>query len=580
MFERTREAVAAVAWSRDDRLPAVPVREPVVRHPSLQGLAAFDWGLRHRFALKRLMAALSGRLQEPGALRAGDIDTGILRRTVTELLGSHSGQQAGVDGVTAPVIGEPTVEQVMALLLGAYVALPAASGRRAVAVAAATAGRLGVPVHVCCADADAATALAGAIQALLPAEPLVPVVLLGEKQADGASLSRWPAQGIVCAPLTVLTHAWLRVGGAVTAVARAAATLGGNARPVFPYAPLLLLEEGDALLLDLVRHPLQITDDVAEDAMRIVQQALALVADWQAGVEYEADKPTAAGQEIIAGAVRDLGGAWAVPRERAQAVQAALLVKGIEEGRDYRLEGSSIQWLVDDLVDEELRVAVERALRCRHGKGGRRVRRRASMLDFLAGYARLGATGPVLGEEWRDLWVLHGIPVWQGSRTEPEVCWAQVPARSMAADAPADGASLLFAASRRLTGKDGPLPADTPSLDQPEARRLLESALAEGRGVCVVGIPLAVRHVPAGVSVIMLAADDPMLFPLVAPLARLAGRLGAPGRVIQRWLAAYLARQTHKKRYRTRLQLALRREQERKTWAFAAGARTSEQERT
>lgn len=561
-----------VAWSRDVRLPAAPVRVAVARHPALEGLAAFDWQWRHRFARQRLAAQLAA--PEPPAaapLRTGDIDIGLLRRTATELAG-------GAD-----------IEPALAMLLGAYVALPAGPDREAVALAAATAARLGVLVHVACAELATATALAERIRSLLPAD--LTLVELKE-QVSPAMITGWPSRGVVCGPLSVYAHAWLRLGGSISAVARAATVLGGSACSTYPYAPLLLLADGDLVLLDSVRQPLQITEDALDDAVRLAREALALVADWRAGSEYEGDQPTAAGTALIAAAQRARGGVWAVPRVRDEAVKAALTVRRLEDGREYRLEGARVQWLQAHGIDDAALPAVERALLSRHGKDARRVRRRVSILDFLDGYARIGAAGALLDDEWRDLWLLHGLPVLQPPAVPLAIRWLPAPARSLlppaavadadaaAADpAVADTAPQIFAANRRLVEEGGVLPAATPVLEQADARAALTAALAEGREVVVVGMPAARRVVPAGVSAIILAADDPTVPAWLRAVALHVERLGRAGRALAQLLAALAARLFRRQRYQLRGQLAKRREQERRTWAFAAGAVAIEQEK-
>lgn len=573
------------AWSRDIRLPAAPVRVAVARHPALEGLAAFDWQWRHRFALQRLTAQLASA-EPPAAapVRAGDIDIGMLRRTAAELAG-------GAD-----------IEPALAMLLGAYVALPSGPDREAVALAAATAARLGLVVHVACAELATATALAERIRGLLPADQTLVEL---KEQVSAAMIAGWPSRGVVCGPLSVFAHAWLRLGGSISAVARAATVLGGSACSTYPYAPLLLLADGDLVLLDSVRQPLQITEDALDDAVRLAREALALVADWHAGSEYEGDQPTAAGAALIAAAQRERGGVWAVPRVRDEAVKAALTVRRLADGREYRLEGARVQWLQAHGLEDAALPAVERALLSRHGKDARRVRRRVSILDFLDGYARIGASGALLDDEWRDLWLLHGMPVLQPPAVPLAVRWLAAPARSLlpaaiatdaavaAAEQPetavaetavadtavVETAPRIFAANRRLVEEGGVLPADTPVLEQADARAALTAALAEGREVVVVGIPAARRVVPAGVSAIILAADDPTVPAWLRTAALHAERLGRAGRALAQLLAALAVRHFRRQRYQLRGQLAKRREQERRTWAFAAGAVAIEQEK-
>lgn len=549
------------AWSRDLRPPAAPVREPVVRHPVLEGLAAFDWQWRHRSALKRLSAQLAAAAGDTQPLAAGDLDIDTLRRVATELA---AGNVAGV-------------EPALALLLGSYVALPAGADREAVVLAAATAARLGISVHVGGLDAAVTTAIAERLRALLGDSVFVTEL---REQAAPASVVAWPVHGIVCGPLNVFALAWLRLGGATRAVTRAAAVLGGEAGAAYPQAPLLLLVDGDQLLLDVVRQPLQITDDAIDDSVRMAREALQLVAGWHAGTEYEGDAPRAAGLAQIAAVQRERGGVWSVPRVRDEAVRAALTVRRFEDGRDYRLDGVRVQWLAEHALDDDFRPAVERALVCRHGKDARRVRRRVSLLDFLDGYPRLGAVGAQLDDEWRDLWLLHGIPVLQPAPAPPALQWQETPAGSLLpVDADAGGIPV-FAANRRLVEENGALPADTPVLDQAEARARLAAVIAEGGHARVVGIPVARRLVPAGVSAIILAADDPGIAPWLRRLALKVLRFGRPGRAVAQRLADIAVWQVRRQRYRLRAQLARRRDQERRTWAFAAGAVANEQEKT
>ncbi|MDF2446950.1 MAG: hypothetical protein K0S46_2186 [Moraxellaceae bacterium] len=555
-------AASLVVWSRDARPPAQPARAPTLRHKPLGGLAAFDWQWRHRFALRReerfLAAALAAADSEEGALSSaapGDITVQDFRMAFAD-----SCRAAGLDAT-------PSLQrQVLALLRGCYVAMPESARLQAVSVAAAVAARCGLAVHLACEEKERVAPLLAAVNAAL-GDDLPPAVALAEAGAD-ADLVSGAGAGVVCGTASSFAHAWLRWGGESGALDRAAGWLSGAAARRYSFAALLLTPDGDRVLLDLIRHPLQLTRDQAEDSAALMLELAAMTADWQEGVEFADGSATAQGSRLLDEVAARKGGLWSVPRLRSAYFGALLAARRLVPDRDFTLAEGRLNWLVDTTgiaTDPAQLAHVELALRSLHGQApGLRIRRRAWFMDFFCAYARIGAAGANPGAEWRDLWWLHALPVLDNRphRLQPE--WTT-------ASPVADGVRL-FIGNARLRGLPG-LPTDLPSLETRDGARLLAEAVVAGDAVRVLGPVAATRQLPAEVSSIMLAADARVV---PAPFATLAGWLlqrGRPGHMLARLLGRWVLWRAQVQRYDIRRALVLRHQQERRTYAFTGDGR-------
>lgn len=549
-----------VVWSRDARMPAVPGRAPAGRHQPLGGLAGVDWRLRHGLARRgeeAFLAAAGASSPVPDngpASRPGDLTLACVRRALAASLAAAGEAAAGV-----------TSSQVLGLLRGCYLVLPAARRLPAVAVAAAVAARCGLGVHLACAEKDAVAAMLEAVRAALG--EAAPATALAESAQDRPLVAA-VAPGVLIGTAAAFAHAWLRWGGERDALARAAAVLAGDSGAVFSFAPLLLTADGEQVLLDMVRHPLQLTSDRPEDASLFMLQLARMVETWEAG-EAAGEALTPTGEAALAAAAQRHGGLWAVPALRRAYAQALLRARACVPEQDFVMESGRLRWLIDPVakVTEPAEVpALELALRCLQGQPPvQRVRRRAWFTDFFAGYARLGAAGENLAGEAADLWWLHGLPVLGNGPRRLRVEWSPYTLAALAAD-PEVPVGL---GSRRLAGLPG-LPPEAPCLDSREGQRALAAALGEGRRVQVLGVVAAPRQLPPGVSSIILAADDPTVPPLWAALAQRLLRLGGPGRLLARGLGAWVLARAGAEREALRRALVLRGQQERRTYAFSS----------
>jgi hypothetical protein len=533
----------------------------------LGGLAGFDWGWRHGFARRReerfLHAAIVG-----GALPAnsplpqpGDLTLAVVRAAFAA---SQAAAGEGAAGVTP--------RQVLALLRGCYLVLPAESRLPAVALAAAVAARCGLCVHLACAEKEAVPVILDAVRAALG--EAAPVTALAESAQDRALVAA-VTPGVIVATASAFAHAWIRWGGEQDALARAAAVLTGDNAAVFSFAPLLLSADGEQVLLDMVRHPLQLTSDRPEDASLFMLQLARLTDGWVEAGEFNGTALTAAGEAALQEAALRRGGLWAVPALRRAYAQAVLRARACVPEQDFVMETGRLRWLVDvqAKVQEPAEVpALELALRCLQGQPPvQRVRRRAWFTDFLAGYARLGAAGENLAGEAADLWWLHGLPVLGNGSRPLRVEWSPYTLAALAADPEV----LVGLGSRRLAGLPG-LPPEAPCLDSVAGQRALAAATGEGRRLQVLGLVTAPRQLPAGVSSIILAADDPTVPPLVAGCARRLLTFGAPGRALARGIGAWVLARAGSEREALRRTIVLRGQQERRTYAFTSHASTGE----
>ncbi|MFZ5561390.1 MAG: hypothetical protein ACOY41_07710 [Pseudomonadota bacterium] len=554
-----------VLFSRDARPPAVPGRAPAQRHKPLPGLAGFDWQLRHHFVLRReesfLAAALQSTTDNAAALPAapGDISAARAAAALTDACTAA--------GITA----DPLLRRrVLALLRGCYVVMPPVERQQAVALAAAAAARCGLSVHLACEGKEVAEALPPLVEAALAGSDLA-VHVLNETSNDLTLLSGRGA-GVVCTTASTFAHAWLRWGGETAALARAAAWLGGATVPVFSHASLLLCPDGERVLLDLLRHPLQITRAQSEDAPALIAQLVELTAAWQDGVEFAGKEPSPRGEAVLRAEAEQQGGLWAVPKLRDAFLRALLIARSCKPEQDFVLENGRVRWLVapDTLAaDATQQAQVELALRCLQGQGAtQRVRRRAWFTDFFAGYARIGAAGENLGNEWRDLWWLHAMPVLDNTPRRIEVTWIDGPLEAWLAQ-PDARIAVGQARLRELPG----MPADALSLESREGLQELATLVAGGTPVCVLGAVAASRQLPPALSSIMLAADARLLPPPLAAVAQRAPRLGPVGRLLRRLIGAWLLRQAAAQRFRLRRSLVQRQQQERRTYAFTGDGR-------
>lgn len=553
-----------VVWPRDARAPAVPGRASLQRHQPLGGLAGFDWRLRHGFARRReeafLRAAVAG-----GPLPAdspapvpGDLTLTAVRNAFA------ASQTAAGEGATGVTPG-----QVLGLLRGCYLVLPAESRLPAVAFAAAVAARCGLCVHLACAEKDGVPVALAAVRAALG--EAAPATALAESALDRPLIAA-AIPGVIVGTVSAFAHAWLRWGGEQDALARAAAVLAGDNAPIFSFAPLLLCADGEQILLDMVRHPLQLTSNRPEDASLFMLQLAQLVEGCAGTGEFDGSTLAPAGEAVLQEEGRRRGGLWAVPSLRSAYALALLRARGCVPEQDFVMDGGRLRWLTDPLarVPDPAEVpALELALRCLQGQPPvQRVRRRAWFADFFAGYARLGAAGENLAGEAADLWWLHGLPV-LGNRPRPlRAEWSPYTLAALAADPDV----LVGLGSRRLAGLPG-LPPDAPCLDSRDGQQLLAAALAEGRRVAVLGAVAAPRQLPPGISSIILATDDPTVPPLLAAFARRLLGLGGPGRVLARGLGAWILARAAAEREGLRRTIVLRGQQERRTYAFTGEAR-------
>lgn len=553
-----------VVWPRDARAPAVPGRASLHRHQPLGGLAGFDWRLRHIFARRReeaflTMAIGGGPLPADSAVPApGDLTLAMVRSAFAAC------QAAAGEGAASV-----TARQVLALLRGAYLVLPAEQRLPAVALAAAVAARCGLCVHLACAVTESVPAALEAVCAALG--EAAPASALAESAQD-RSLVATVTPGVIVGTASAFAHAWLRWGGEQDALARAAAVLAGECGPVFSFAPLLLCVDGEQVLLDMVRHPLQLTSNRPEDASLFMLQLAQLVEGCAGTGEFDGTTLAPAGEAVLLEEGRRRGGLWAVPSLRSAYAQALLRARTCVPEQDFVMDGGRLRWLIEPQakVQDPAEVpALELALRCLQGQPPvQRVRRRAWFADFFAGYARLGAAGGNLAGEAADLWWLHGLPV-LGNRPRPlQAEWSPYTLAALAADPDV----LVGLGSRRLVGLPG-LPPDAPCLDSRDGQQLLAAALAEGRRVAVLGVVAAPRQLPPEVSSIILAADDPAVPRLLGSFARRLLGLGGPGRALARGLGAWVLARAGAERESLRRTIVLRGQQERRTYAFTGEAR-------
>lgn len=566
---RKHRSQPLVVWAADDRPPAVPARAPAPRHLHLTGLAAFDWQQRHRFALRREQAFLQAAL----ALEAGNTDAVPARApgdlTVPQV---HAAFRQACKA--AGVADDPSAfRHVLALLRGCYVVMPASRRTQAVALAAAVAARCGLCVHVCVDTKESVAPVLAAVSAALGDEE-GKAEALSESATDVMLLS---GQGcrVICGTAAAFAHAWLRGGGERGALSRAASWLSGDIVPAFSFASLMLCPDGDRVLLDLLRHPLQITSAQAEEASELMAGLIALTATWQEGEEFAGRQLTPAGEEALREAAARRGGVWAVPRLVSAYTEALLIARSCVPDTDFVLEGGRIRWLIapEELAaDNAMRATIELALRSLQGAAiVKRIRRRSYFIDFFCGYSRLGAAGENLANEWNDVWWLHGMPVLDNRDRPITVQWSP----QTLADLAADPQSTLVAGQARLLGNPS-LPADMLCVESADCGpRLAELAAQDVSGVQirVLGPVAALRQLPAGVSSIIVAADDPVHPPTIASIARRAMRWGGVGRMLAGWMGRLVLRHAWSQRHDLRRKLVLRRDQERRTYAFTGDSR-------
>lgn len=569
-----------VLWPRDARLPAAPGRAAAARHAVPTGLAAFDWRLRHALAWRREEAFLAVALGEGGSVpaalaRAGRGDLTVAEARAAFVQAQEAGAQAAAAAATdappaATALAEVSFRHVLALLRGCYLVLPPRLRMPAVALAAAVAARCGLSVHLACADRESVPGLLALARAALG--EAAAATALAEAPTD-LPLVAASAPGLLVGTATAFAHAWLRWGGEHDALQRAAAFLGGERRPQFSFASLLLCADGEQVLLDMQRHPLQLTSTRPEDASHFMLQLARVVGAWEEGAEFEGARVTAAGEAALQDAAGRQGGLWAVPRLRHAYVEALLRARVCVADRDFALADGRLRWLGDAVAlaggEAGAVPTLELALRCLQGQPPvQRVSRRAWSVDFLAGYPRLGAAGDNLGGEWRDVWWLHGLPVLGNRERAIAVEWSACTLAALAADTDV----ALALGQRRLAGLPG-LPADAPCLDGRDGQRALAARLADGAPARVLGLVAAPRQLPPGVSSIMLAVDDPTVPPAAAALARRALRLGAPGRWLAARIGQWLLARAAAERLATRGSLVQRTLQERRTYAYTGEAR-------
>lgn len=565
---RAPNAEPLVVWAANDRPPAVPGRAPAPRHQHHTGLAGFDWLQRHRFALRREQAFLKAAL----ALVAGD--TGAVPAMAPGDLSVPQVQAAYRQACKAAGIAdEPTAfRQTLALLRGCYVVMPASRRIQAVALAAAVAARCGVTVHVCVEIKDSVAPVLAAVLAALGDEEGT-AVALNENATDAMLLS---GQGpkVICGTAAAFAHAWLRGSGERGALSRAAAWLSGDIVPAFSFASLMLCPDGDHVLLDLLRHPLQTTSAQAEEASALMAGLIALTSSWQEGEEFAGRQLTPAGEKALRDAAARHGGVWAVPRLVSDYAGALLIARACVPETDFVLEGSRIRWLIPPeglAADKAMQATIELALRSLHGGSVvKRVRRRSYFIDFFCGYSRLGAAGENLADEWKDVWWLHGMPVLDNQDKRIAVQWSSQTLAELAADAQ----SIVVAGQARLLGNPS-LPPGMLCLESADCARQLAEQAVTSEQIRVLGPVAALRQLPAGVSSIIIAADDPVHPHNMAILARRAMRWGGVGRMLAAWLGRFVLRQALGQRHDLRRKLVLRREQERRTYAFTGDSRDS-----
>lgn len=548
-----------VVWPREARVAAVPGRAPFRRHEPLPGLAGIDWRLRRAWRRRQEEAfqrvAIAGGVAAAVMPRPGDITLGAVRAAFA------AAREAAGEGAR-----EVTPAQVLALLRGCYLAVEPARRLPVVALAAATAVRCGLPVHVACAGRDDVAPLVALLGAAVG--DVAPVQALAES-ADDRALLGGAGPAVVVGTASALAHGWLRWGGEGDALARAAALLGGEDGARFSYAPLLLSPDGDTLLLEMVRRPLQLTSTRPDDAARFMQQVVTALAEFSEGREVAGGQLTPAGEAALAAMAVRAGGLWAVPALRARYAAAVLQARALQPDQHYVMENGRLQWRADPALlagDPADAPVLELALRCQLGEPpAQRVRRRAWFTDFLAGYARLGVAGPVLADEAVDLWWLHGLTV-IGNRARPlAVEWSPLPLTVLAA-----GPGPVALATRALAARPG-LPDGLPCLETGAA---LPAAEGQGKAAAprVLGLPVARRQLPADVSSIIIAQDDPQVPPPLLAATRLLSALGAPGRALLRLLGAWLLARSARQRFALRRSLLLRSAQERRTYAFTGEA--------
>lgn len=555
-----------IVWAQNDRPPAVPGRAPVLRHQHLTGLAAFDWQWRHRFAVRREQEFLRAALAATGTGNAGAPAVALGDLAVPQV---HAAFQQACAAAGLPA-APSAFRHTLALLRGCYVVMPAASRMQAVALAAAVAARCGFTVHVCVEAKDSVEVLLAAVTAAL-GDSERKAVALNENAAD-AVLVAGQGVSVICGTAAAFAHAWLRGNGERGALSRAAAWLSGEVQPVFSFATLMLCPDGDRVLLDLLRHPLQITSEQAEEASALMSGLIALFDTWREGEEFVGRRLTPAGEKALRDAATEEGGVWVVPKLLTAYVDALLIARACVPEKDFVLEAGRLRWLIalDSLaIDSAVQANIELALRSLHGEPMlKRVRRRAYFIDFFSGYARLGAVGENLADEWSDLWWLHGMPVLDNQPRSITVHWSGKTLAELAADPQ----YILVAGQARLLGNPS-LPSDTFCLEARESGRKVMEQLEKGYQVGVLGPVAAVRQLPAEVSSIIVAADDPVHPQAATAIARRAMHWGWLGQVLARLMGDRVLRHAWAQRYDLRRKLVLRRQQERRTYAFTGDRR-------
>ncbi|WP_162845938.1 hypothetical protein [Seongchinamella sediminis] len=326
----------------------------------------------------------------------------------------------------------------MLCLRGGIASLPAASDRRiALALGAATAAGLGIPVTVLLGDERQCREFHAAFAFFFAGLNLKPGLVTSDLQK--AERSRQYSTELVCTTLRQAANDYLLDqlldGAGRDLLARRLEPLlrpaSAHSRLVHQLPGLLLLEDIDQQLIDQAAMPISISGgDGHHWTSSVLKQAFYLSKEMVAEKDYllppdsASLELTAEGRERLRAAVAALPRLWQADRLREELVTEALVARDLLiEGVDFEIEGGALVLLrgqfeagrpglsrerlqflklwhrVDDSLDPEMlaRIYVQRFV-TRYG-----------LVGGVAGY--LGSVGGLL---WRE----YGCPVLPVSSTE------------------------------------------------------------------------------------------------------------------------------------------------------------------
>ncbi len=544
---------------RDPADQAGPWRRPRLRTPRRQAA----WVARQAVAAQAAWAALdeAARAAALAALRQRLRREGLAGAALAQALGAACAEAGRSLGL------QPRHNQRLAaaaLLGGQMAEMATGEGKTlAVALAAAVAALAGMPVHVVTANAYLAQRDAQAMAPLYAALGLR-VAALGD-DADEAAKPALYAHDIVCTTAKALAFDHLRDRQALAA-AGPAATLPTRLRGLC----MALLDEADSILLDEAQMPLVLARCVPQPARRAqLWQALALARQLQPGRDFELlaeDRRVRLGEQGEATAAllcAGLGGAWARPRYRREALTLALVaLHAMQPELHYLVRDGRVE-VLDEVSG---RAAPGRAwsrglhtlLALKEGLAApdeTETAAQTSFQRFFQRYWRLGGISGTLCEAAAELRRVYGcgvlrVPPHRPSRrrTHKPRCFDDAAARDRAvlervAALQAQGRPVLvgtdgLAASRRLSALLGRHGIAHQVLDALHAADEAAVVAAAGRAGCVTvatrmagrGTDIALDDAAraAGGLHVLCCQDNPSRR-LDRQLAGRAGRQGDPG---------------------------------------------------